>query len=404
MGEAEQAIDFTGVGRDLRAAREAIGKQIKDASTALRIAGYHLEALEAGRYDDLPEPVYIHGFVRSYAGYLSLDADEMVRRVRLELLPPIVPEELHFPAASQDSPKPSRNLLILALLLTVAVIGFWYLGMGSDRDGPPDAAAVAPEAKSEQAVAPPAPAAMDEAQLPPLPPAAEVTESSPESEAAAPQIPSVDELVGQTNSAPAAAATEESTADAGAFDEQAPGNMEDTATSGDDSAILAEEIGTPELSSQAGLSAGSPMSRAGEAIMLPPSPPLVAEPATAPAPSETTAAQPAATATQQSENAEVNQPASLQALTRAPVVLRASADTWMQISQPDGAVLKSWVMRAGEQYVPPAGQSGLTAMIGNAGALKIIIDGAEMPPLGAKGVVVRAVPLDAADLKSRFGG
>ena len=76
----------------------------------------------------------------------------------------------------------------------------------------------------------------------------------------------------------------------------------------------------------------------------------------------------------------------------------------MQISQPDGAVLKSWVMRAGEQYVPPAGQTGLTAMIGNAGALKIIIDGAEMPPLGAKGAVVRAVPLDAANLKSRFGG
>ena len=106
----------------------------------MRIGAYHLEALEAGRYTDLPEAVYVHGFVRSYAGYLKLDPDEMVRRVRLELLPRILPDELHFPAALQDSPKPSRNLLLLALILAVGVIGFWYLNMRR-RSATPEPAA-----------------------------------------------------------------------------------------------------------------------------------------------------------------------------------------------------------------------------------------------------------------------
>jgi len=394
MSETEEDMEVTGVGRDLRTAREAIGKQIKDVAQALRIGAYHLEALEAGRFDDLPEPVYVHGFVRSYSGYLKLDADEMVRRVRLELSPPIVPEELHFPAAPQDVPRPSRNLLVLALLLAVGISGLWYLNTGSVSDAPQEIAA--PKAKSDPVIETAAPEEKAVVSTPPAPTVPDTQASSAE-EAAAPQIPPVDELVGQGVVTSAATAASEEPADGSSVDES---------VSGEDDAILAEKIGTPEISDQTAAAVGNAAVQE-QAIELPASPPLLDKAAVESAVppqtgAETVSSKPAAV--EEAEKVALNQPASAGEIAHAPVVLRASSDTWLQVTHANGAVLKSWVMRAGEQYVPPAGQTGLMAVIGNAGALTVFIDGAEMPPLGAKGAVVRAVPLDAGNLKSRLGG
>ncbi|MFZ5931792.1 MAG: helix-turn-helix domain-containing protein [Pseudomonadota bacterium] len=356
MDEADEVRDYTGVGRHLRAAREAVGQQIADAAKALRIAAYHLEALESGRYTDLPEAVYVHGFVRSYAGYLKLDPDEMVRRVRLELLPAIIPDDLHFPAAPQDSPKPSRNLLLLALILAVAVIGFWYFSMRFETTPEPAATELPPQLQTDQPAIPP-----------PAPEAAASPEPAPELAAEAPEIPPVDELVSQN---PAVAPPNM---------EAAPKAAEDASPSKGSDAILAEEIGTPEITSKAALATLDPPDMPAGAAALEPSPPLKAEPAS-----------------------EAAAPVPLEALAKAPVVLRASSDTWMQVSNANGAVVKSWIMRAGEQYVPPADQAGLKVMIGNAGALSVFVDGVEFPPLGAQGAVIRDLPLDAAGLKTRF--
>lgn len=357
MDEADEVRDYTGVGRHLRAAREAVGQQIADVARALRIGAYHLEALESGRYTDLPEAVYVHGFVRSYAGYLKLDPDEMVRRVRLELLPAILPDELHFPAAPQNSPEPTRKLLLLALILAVGVIGFWYFNMRFEAAPEPAATGFPPQLQTDQPAIPP-----------PAPEAAAPSETTPELAAEAPEIPPVDELVSQN---PAVAPPHMETA---------PRAAEEASSSNGSDAILAEEIGTPEITSQAALATPDPPDMPAGAAALEPSPFLKAEPAS-----------------------EAAAPVPLEALAKAPVVLRASSDTWMQVSNANGAVVKSWVMRAGEQYVPPADQTGLKVMIGNAGALSVFVDGVEFPPLGAQGAVIRDLPLDAAGLKARLG-
>ena len=356
MDEADEVRDYTGVGRHLQAAREAVGQQIADAARALRIGAYHLEALESGRYTDLPGAVYVHGFVRSYAGYLKLDPDEMVRRVRLELLPAIPPNELHFSAAPQDSPEPTRKLLLLALILAVGVIGFWYLNMRLEATPEPAATGFPPQLQTDQPSIPP-----------PAPEAAASPEPAPELAAEAPEIPPVDELVSQN---PAVVPSNMETA---------PKAAEDAYASNGSGAILAEEIGTPEITSKAALATLDPPDMPAGAAGLEPSPPLKAEPAS-----------------------EAAAPVPPEALAKAPVVLRASSDTWMQVSNANGAVIKSWVMRAGEQYVPPADQAGLKVMIGNAGALSVFVDGVEFPPLGAQGAVIRDLPLDATGLKTRF--
>lgn len=373
MDEAENGQELKGVGRDLRLAREAAGKQIGEVAQALRIGAYHLEAIETGRYTDLPEAVYVYGFVRSYAGYLQLDASEMVRRVQLELMPEIISKQLHSPAAPQDTPRPSRNLLLLAMFLAVVVIAFWYLNLGFETapspqvtglpsELPADHPVLPPDAPSDAGVVQPSPAAIPAEAVSPQ--TADV-EPAPEPASESPQIPPLEELVGQIP-VPAPPQTE---ADAAATPDKILQNGYD--------AILAEQIGTPEITTGAALLPFALLDMPEGAVALAPSPPLQAEPAPAP------------------ESG---------ALASAPVVLRASADTWIQVSKANGAVLKSWVMRAGEQYVPPTDQTGLKAMIGNAGVLTVYVDGAALPPLGAKGAVIRDLPLDAAELKVRFGG
>lgn len=61
------------VAEQLRAAREAQGMTLHAAAEVTKIRTDHLRALEEGNYDVFVAPVYIRGFVRSYARLLRLD-------------------------------------------------------------------------------------------------------------------------------------------------------------------------------------------------------------------------------------------------------------------------------------------------------------------------------------------
>ncbi len=65
-------------GERLSTARTARQLSIAQAAAATRIRQRHLEALESERWDDLPAPAYIRGYLRTYAAYLDLDAAELL--------------------------------------------------------------------------------------------------------------------------------------------------------------------------------------------------------------------------------------------------------------------------------------------------------------------------------------
>src|SRR5579871_4753401 len=75
-GDSESPLET--VGQDLRAARLRRGDDLATVSRALKIRKDHLEAVEEDDLESLPGKTYALGFVRSYAGYLGLDAAEMV--------------------------------------------------------------------------------------------------------------------------------------------------------------------------------------------------------------------------------------------------------------------------------------------------------------------------------------
>ena len=68
------------IGVSLRNAREAQGKTVEDAARVTRIGKNYLLAIEDGTFDKLPSVAYTKGFLRSYAAYLGLAGDDVVRR------------------------------------------------------------------------------------------------------------------------------------------------------------------------------------------------------------------------------------------------------------------------------------------------------------------------------------
>jgi flagellar biosynthesis protein FlhG len=88
---APRVIPMTG--EALRAERERMGQSLESISSRTKIRPSFLAALEEERWDRLPSPVFLRGFLREYAACLGLPADEVARALLLRrdraLLPPL---------------------------------------------------------------------------------------------------------------------------------------------------------------------------------------------------------------------------------------------------------------------------------------------------------------------------
>jgi hypothetical protein len=70
-------INLAVIGPLLRAAREKNGTSVAGAAEALFVKKSTLVAIESGHWETLPHPVYVKGYVKSYASYLgALDTVE----------------------------------------------------------------------------------------------------------------------------------------------------------------------------------------------------------------------------------------------------------------------------------------------------------------------------------------
>jgi cytoskeleton protein RodZ len=76
------------------------------------------------------------------------------------------------------------------------------------------------------------------------------------------------------------------------------------------------------------------------------------------------------------------------------IVLKATADAWVQVREKSGPVLLNRVLRAGDTWDVPADKPQLLLTTGNAGGTQLLIDGVATAPLGSPGAVRRDLPLD----------
>ena len=108
-------------GEILKAKREELCLNIKEIAERLKIRADYLSAIEDDSYDKLPAPVYTMGYIRSYAAYLDVDAESVVRFYREHSSQPhhstIIPLA-HFK-------KKSSRIVYLFLLLPVLAAVFF---------------------------------------------------------------------------------------------------------------------------------------------------------------------------------------------------------------------------------------------------------------------------------------
>lgn len=83
------------------------------------------------------------------------------------------------------------------------------------------------------------------------------------------------------------------------------------------------------------------------------------------------------------------------------IVIRADADCWIQVERPDGSVVESRILQAGEAYPVPS-EPGLRLVAGNAGGITLTVAGEALPPLGGSGETIRDVLLEPEALRARF--
>jgi transcriptional regulator with XRE-family HTH domain len=115
----------SGVGDQLRAAREAQGLSLSDISAQTRVAERHLISIEENRFAQLAAPTYAVGFSRAYARAVGLDEAEIVARVRRQL--DAQPQARAAPTASFEPGDPARvppsRIAWLAGLSALVVVG-----------------------------------------------------------------------------------------------------------------------------------------------------------------------------------------------------------------------------------------------------------------------------------------
>src|SRR5215211_985080 len=146
------------IGESLRDARARQGIELDDVQHATKIRARYLDAMERERWDLLPDPAYVRGFLHTYADFLGLDADALAQEYarsrdraeqRADAGEPLAPasgesvaDSLTEPLITHAPGSPGARLRVsapvLAALAAAAVIGFLVvLGLtgGSENGG-----------------------------------------------------------------------------------------------------------------------------------------------------------------------------------------------------------------------------------------------------------------------------
>ena len=141
--------ELASFGEELKREREIRGISLKEISDDTKISKRFLEALERNDHKTLPAPVFTRGFVRQYARYLGLNAEDMVNRYnyaaagddRIEksahlerLVQPVVPDVPPRKGIPPPYARVDRNVYItIVIVIALALVGWWAFRLKQQR-------------------------------------------------------------------------------------------------------------------------------------------------------------------------------------------------------------------------------------------------------------------------------
>jgi cytoskeletal protein RodZ len=403
--DLENGSEVDGVGATLRKRREEHGEDLRYVAQILRIRYPYLKAIEDGHPDDLPGPTYAVGFVRTYADHLGLDSEKLVQQFKEEAAGLQARADLHFPAPLPEGKIPSGVVLVTAVVLAAVVYGGWiYLSSREQQvaENVPELPSRISEivtGKSDATETDGAGGGMTAS----APPAA----SSESSSAAAPDTMPADEAPASetpAEAAPSVAMSSETpdtapdpAADADAASEPAADESDqaDAQTAGDGEESVATATPEAETDSVAAIPAPPGDSDSSESDLSPQSS-VVAS-----ASEESDGASGAAAAGGDPVEEDRAPPKIYgEGNDDARIVIHAAADSWVEVrDSATDELLLTRVLFKGDKYMVPD-RGGLTLLTGNAGGLRIVVDGTDVPAIGPLGAVRRNVALEPSALLS----
>jgi cytoskeletal protein RodZ len=147
------------LGDEFRAAREARHLSLSDVSEQIHIRSTYLESIELEDWAAIAAPVYVKGFIRTYARFLGLDAEEAVRSYSALVADGATgsgpaPRPM---ARLQPKPRGPSPLLWIGGVVALALVAFvaWSLyqnrAVGGGAAVPLAAVSTAPESPSPDA-------------------------------------------------------------------------------------------------------------------------------------------------------------------------------------------------------------------------------------------------------------
>lgn len=120
------AADPNSVGKTLRRARMEMKLSLEDVSAAINVRVAQLQSIEDDRIDQLPGMTYAVGFVRSYADFVKLDPQQVVKDFKKEHEgEDAAKTELKIPEPIDEDKLPSPVVIGVAALAVVIVFIVW---------------------------------------------------------------------------------------------------------------------------------------------------------------------------------------------------------------------------------------------------------------------------------------
>jgi cytoskeletal protein RodZ len=119
------------VGDYFRRRREEKGLHLRDIGNELGIKNEYLENLESGDYKNLPPQVYVRGFIKSYANFLGIDGNQLIKIYNREMS--FMSEDTAYKKEKPPKAKLKDYLMVtpkivtfVASLFVVSILGYYF--------------------------------------------------------------------------------------------------------------------------------------------------------------------------------------------------------------------------------------------------------------------------------------
>ena len=122
----DNKMSVNSIGQVLRDTRLSQSKNIQEVSQTLKIRQIYLDAIENNDFAQLPGKIYIIGFIKTYAEYLQLDSEEIIRAYKSGDLVETINTDLVFPTIVPEDGMPNKLTLLFGFMIAIAGYGGWY--------------------------------------------------------------------------------------------------------------------------------------------------------------------------------------------------------------------------------------------------------------------------------------